>query len=1208
MAKSRCSGCDAPVAKTEITMGLAMAHGDDVYCRVCKPRMEGMLAETKQAVSTGKGGSAYVCASCKQSVPFVDVATDKVAWYQGQLFCAGCRDKGAFLKTRGGASSDDAQPAAAAAAVASRSPGDDSVCDGCGAAIPPAQVTLGVTLRRDGSHFCADCAQEFQAMAAETDTNTREFASISTIACDECGTDLEQDALMVGRAVSHEGFIYCMVCARDILREASEEAPDDSSDDGDDYGNDEADDELPVFTASPDQAASVAPGRKGKRGRKGKLRTRRCSGCDVRIPKGQIARGQVTEQGDKIYCGICTEAMNQIREETERLKRMRGLEPVPCAECERAVSVADQRTGRAGRLDGRVYCQRCTDLLRPLLKHRKRRSSASAEFECEGCDIVIPADQITMGRAVLFEGDYFCEECRIEIDHCREETRDTASRGASGSISCDACQANVPAADLVAQRAHVYRGKVFCAGCAKETRTALRQNLRGKRRRSARPAEGVSRAMQLQLVALLVVTFVLLRYARAASAPEELQAALSGERPGGGAVANGGGAGTGGGGGTGGSGATEIDPSADPKALIDQARRRAQESLDGRVEAVDSLKGLLQMLPEGPLRVEAQDVLAKAEKALSYDAQTAFDDAARRATGHAARGEWDPALAVLKGFPQKLRGVADFRSKLQHEILRVDGLKDIDRSVGRALSIAEGLAADGETAAAVTFLQETLRDHPDGATPQVTKAAALLERLQREGGPVVAGGGGSDPSGGGAAVKPPPDPTAGGGAEPAGGTGAVEPALAGFPKPAVEAYQRGKKAMAERRWADARLAFAEAAQKAPKMVAAWTGIARAERGRLDFKKALAAAERAVSIDGSSGEALIERALLYHYYGRYQEAFRDASRFGKQSAFAVRLSWAAIGPWARSYPLALLMLEGRTEAGHYYLGSDLDYDPELLLKAERLLQSMWPEKDENQRTIDKLMAKTRGWVDLQETVESAHDAYARLLPFPKDDDLIFKICVIRDRKLYDAFKNGLLSKGTKTLDNGFYISSLHVTCVFDPGAGGARTRGAALTREGLNALFGLGAQAFLRYHIRDVPPWLDAGFADYFAPSRPARGELAVGVLPEVRAVPGAEGAVDRLKRAIDSASDVEWPATFFSLATFDRAKFDDPARADLNRAHAWSMIHWLASSDDGRKRLRGYVRALRDGGDDEKAFRAAFGDWEAKQLGEAWEEHVRRLR
>jgi hypothetical protein len=82
------------------------------------------------------------------------------------------------------------------------------------------------------------------------------------------------------------------------------------------------------------------------------------------------------------------------------------------------------------------------------------------------------------------------------------------------------------------------------------------------------------------------------------------------------------------------------------------------------------------------------------------------------------------------------------------------------------------------------------------------------------------------------------------------------------------------------------------------------------------------------------------------------------------------------------------------------------------------------------------------------------------------------------------------------------------------------------------------------------------------------------------------------------------PLVLEELLQADRKTFMDPERAAINYAHSWSFVHFLGSTAKGRKLLRAYFKALREGKTLKEAYAVTFGDLDMAALEKAWEQYV----
>ena len=100
---------------------------------------------------------------------------------------------------------------------------------------------------------------------------------------------------------------------------------------------------------------------------------------------------------------------------------------------------------------------------------------------------------------------------------------------------------------------------------------------------------------------------------------------------------------------------------------------------------------------------------------------------------------------------------------------------------------------------------------------------------------------------------------------------------------------------------------------------------------------------------------------------------------------------------------------------------------------------------------------------------------------------------------------------------------------------------------------------------------------------------------------------DSIRRAI-GGRDAAAPLPLQQLLVLDHPAFMAGEQVYTNYAHAWSFVHFLASSKPGQKVLRDYFAALREGKDLPAARDAAFGKADLNQLDREWRAYVERLK
>ena len=97
---------------------------------------------------------------------------------------------------------------------------------------------------------------------------------------------------------------------------------------------------------------------------------------------------------------------------------------------------------------------------------------------------------------------------------------------------------------------------------------------------------------------------------------------------------------------------------------------------------------------------------------------------------------------------------------------------------------------------------------------------------------------------------------------------------------------------------------------------------------------------------------------------------------------------------------------------------------------------------------------------------------------------------------------------------------------------------------------------------DTPPWLNEGLAEYY------ESLLVDGQRTLVNPQP-------QWHRAVGDALDAGYPASMAEYMLLDRQQWYGVNRR-LHYALGWAVVHFLMSSDDGRRLLAGYLKELAD--------------------------------
>jgi len=237
----------------------------------------------------------------------------------------------------------------------------------------------------------------------------------------------------------------------------------------------------------------------------------------------------------------------------------------------------------------------------------------------------------------------------------------------------------------------------------------------------------------------------------------------------------------------------------------------------------------------------------------------------------------------------------------------------------------------------------------------------------------------------------------------------------------------------------------------------------------------------------------------------------------------------------------------------------------------------------------------------------HKAYAKVFPFKKDERLVSRVYVFGASETFNAFS---LRLGEDMSDAvGFYDPVTRIL-VIDADPGDAPVNAEGFSADAVDTMFHEGFHQFAHVHVpQGLPTWFDEGLAEYFGPSRlRGKGQLEVGVV--VRTSEGVVTRYEVLKQALAAGADPR-PFPLARLLTIEDEAFATEGRAELDYAHAWSVIHFLlhdpALGERGRKLVRDVFVALKDGRERDEVYKKVFGKLDAQALEKAWREYVRKL-
>ncbi len=257
-------------------------------------------------------------------------------------------------------------------------------------------------------------------------------------------------------------------------------------------------------------------------------------------------------------------------------------------------------------------------------------------------------------------------------------------------------------------------------------------------------------------------------------------------------------------------------------------------------------------------------------------------------------------------------------------------------------------------------------------------------------------------------------------------------------------------------------------------------------------------------------------------------------------------------------------------------------------------------------VDDKLFRLGGHEFAANVMELIYRIYGTQVPFPKIDDLVFRVFVFSTSAGYEAFNKAVGLDGTGSA--GKYLPSYRVLLI-DADPEKAKPNAYGYTDDALDTMFHEGFHQFIHMYLPDVPDWFNEGFAEYFGPSRIVSADkLEVGIVKK----DDPEGFYTRYSR-IKEVLDTGKPVPHLSLEQFVKQtdkQFDESKdRNNVNYAQAWSFIHFLlhGCGDGGRRMVKVYFTALREGKPRAQALEEAFGKVDWRALEAQWIAYVKRL-
>jgi hypothetical protein len=344
--------------------------------------------------------------------------------------------------------------------------------------------------------------------------------------------------------------------------------------------------------------------------------------------------------------------------------------------------------------------------------------------------------------------------------------------------------------------------------------------------------------------------------------------------------------------------------------------------------------------------------------------------------------------------------------------------------------------------------------------------------------------------------------------------------------------------------------------------------------------------------GPQGRLALARALLFS--GQQAEAVAAMGPAERASPEGRRIVQLVEGPFKTKYPHAAAALEAITDGGHYRVVTDLGLDLSDLRALEGKLKAADPE--DRDKLVARYRKKHKGLAELCETMDKAYKAYDKLFAIDRRSEIVPTVYVFSERAMFDGYSKQLEVGATEhTL--GYYLPHYRVLVFYDLSKPGAKSkRGPLLSQATLEVLLHETFHQWIHLYTR-APHWFNEGMAEYFGIAEMGRKELRYGLIPKRH-----PSRLSNIRDALRGKGAAPLPLEVLIQA--DRKEFMDPERAAVNYAASWSFVHFLASNKKGRKLLRAYFHALRDGKSRKDAYEEVFGGIDMVALEKDWEAYV----
>lgn len=363
----------------------------------------------------------------------------------------------------------------------------------------------------------------------------------------------------------------------------------------------------------------------------------------------------------------------------------------------------------------------------------------------------------------------------------------------------------------------------------------------------------------------------------------------------------------------------------------------------------------------------------------------------------------------------------------------------------------------------------------------------------------------------------------------------------------------------------------------------------------DYQKARPLLEKALEAGHEADTCRSFLARIAFFYAEDDVARDHLSKIAGKTVYDKWLEIAIEGPYRKVFGGGAMLTEGKSPKGRYFLVTDVGYDPKQWEQLKPQIEALERKAETAKKPPPQLEAlrKTRseGWTEVAQYCDLIYEEYSKVFKFPKDEKLVSRVIVCRERGDYLDFGKAL---GFDEVDKtgGFYRPFMRLLVV---NASETGKKYKHLWQSGREVLFHEAFHQFIDYYIENSPTWFNEGLATFFMEydEDPRTGRLQLG---PVRKTPiGAMGMTDYQVVVGALKPTAKDPLVPLDKLTADEAPdFYEKEKMYVRYAQSWGVIRFLVEAHPkGKKILIDYFKALKEGKNAAEAQKSAFKgeDW-----------------